>query len=170
MAGAVTWSRLRELSSFRTTNGLALTLNLGLDPSTAAILPDTQATKINSLLDEAQKSAFAQRAELTHDQKLGLQSDFERVRSYLVNDVDRAGMRGIAVFTAALDGFWSVIALTEPIEDRVRVGPDFAIATLVPGPPAWTREFFARLAVVPLLQTAIAGLLLVRYGKRAKIE
>jgi peptide chain release factor subunit 1 len=132
MAGAVTWSRLRELSSFRTTNGLALTLNLGLDPSTAAILPDTQATKINSLLDEAQKSAFAQRAELTHDQKLGLQSDFERVRSYLVNDVDRAGMRGIAVFTAALDGFWSVIALTEPIEDRVRVGPDFAIATLVP--------------------------------------
>jgi len=27
-----------------------------------------------------------------------------------------------------------------------------------------------RLAVVPLLQTAVAGLLLVRHGKRAKIE
>ena len=46
----------------------------------------------------------------------------------------------------------------------------FAIAALVPGPPPWTREFFARLAVVPLLQTAIAGLLLVRARKRAKIE
>jgi hypothetical protein len=46
----------------------------------------------------------------------------------------------------------------------------FAIATLVPGPEAWTREFFARLSVVPLLQTAVIGLLLVRRGKRAKIE
>src|SRR5262249_3176502 len=106
MAGAVTWSRLRELSSFRTTNGLALTLNLGLDPSTASVLPDTQSTKINSLLDEGQRSAFAQRNELTHDQKAGLHSDFERVRSYLVDDLDRAGMRGIAVFAAGLDGFW----------------------------------------------------------------
>src|ERR1043166_1698297 len=83
MARAVTWNRLRELSSFRATNGLALSLNLGLDPSTAAVLPDAQSTKINSLLDEAQKSVFAHRAELTHDQKLGLQSDVERVRSYL---------------------------------------------------------------------------------------
>ena len=46
----------------------------------------------------------------------------------------------------------------------------FAIAALVAGPPAWTREFFTRLAVVPLLQTAVAGLLLARVGKRAKIE
>ena len=58
---------------------------------------------------------------------------------------------------------WAVLAMAFAVGH-------FAIATLVPGPPAWTREFFARLAVVPLLQTAIAGLLLVRYGKRAKIE
>jgi peptide chain release factor subunit 1 len=131
MAGAVTWSRLRELASFRASNGLAVTFNLGLDPSTAAVLPDA-ATKINSLLDEAQKSAFAQRAELSHDQKVGLQADLDRVRSYLVNELDRAGMRGVAVFAAGLDGFWSVLGLCEPVADQVRVGPDFAIAPLVP--------------------------------------
>jgi len=58
---------------------------------------------------------------------------------------------------------WAVLALA------FLVG-HFTIAELVPGPEAWTTEFFARLAVVPLLQTAVAGLLLVRAGKRAKIE
>src|ERR1051325_6575943 len=116
MVGAVTWSRLRELAAFRASTGCAVTLNLGLDPSTAGVTPDA-ATKINSLLDEAQKSAFAQRAELSHDQKVGLQSDLDRVRSYLVNDLDRAGMRGAAVFAAGLDDFWSVLGLCEPVAD-----------------------------------------------------
>ena len=58
---------------------------------------------------------------------------------------------------------WAVLAMAFGIGH-------FAIATLVPGPEAWTREFFARLSVVPLLQTAVIGLLLVRRGKRAKIE
>jgi peptide chain release factor subunit 1 len=131
MAGAVTWSRLKSLASFRAQHGLAVTLNLGFDPSTAAVVPDA-ATKINSLLDEAQKSAFAQRAELSHDGKAGLQEDLDRIRSYLVDDLDRAGIRGLAIFAAGRDGVWTVLGLCEPVADLVRVGPDFAVAPLVP--------------------------------------
>jgi peptide chain release factor subunit 1 len=130
MAGVITWDRLKELAAFRAQNGLAISLYLGLDRSTAGTTP-AAATKINSLLDEAQKSTFANRSELTHDQKRGLQSDFERVRKYLTNDFDRAGTQGLAIFAAGLDTFWSANALSETVPDRVCVGPDFHLRPLV---------------------------------------
>ena len=131
MAGVITWNRLRELAAFRAQNGMAISLYLGLDPSTAGTIP-AAATKINSLLDAAQKSTFANRSELTHDQKRGLQSDFERVRNYLMNDFDRAGTQGLAIFAAGLDTFWSANALSDNVPDRVCVGPDFHLKPLVP--------------------------------------
>jgi peptide chain release factor subunit 1 len=131
MAGVITWNRLRELAAFRAQKGLAISLYVGFDPSTAATIP-AAATKINSLLDEAQKSGFATRSELTHDQKLGLQYDVERIRSYLTNDFDRAGAHGLAIFAAGLDTFWSANVLSETVPDRVCVGPDFHLTPLVP--------------------------------------
>jgi peptide chain release factor subunit 1 len=132
MAGVITWNRLKELAAFRAQNGLAISLYIGFDPSGAGTIPATAATKMNSLLDEAQKSTFADRRELTHDQKAGLHSDFERIRNFFANDFDRAGTQGVAVFAAGLDQFWSVNALSEPVPDRVCVGPDFFLRPLVP--------------------------------------
>jgi peptide chain release factor subunit 1 len=131
MAGTVTSERLRELAAFRVEQGCAISLYLGFDPSTAATIPAAQA-KINSLLDEAQKSAFANRGELTHDQKGGLQADFDRIRKFLVEDFDRSGVQGVAIFAAGLDGFFSVNLLSDTVPDDVRVGPDFYVAPLVP--------------------------------------
>ncbi len=131
MAGVITWNRLKELAAFRAQKGLAISLYVGFDPSTAATMP-AAATKINSLLDEAHKSAVATRSELTHDQKLGLQYDLDRTRSYLENDFDRAGAHGLAIFAAGLDTFWSANVLSESVPDRVCVGPDFYLRPLVP--------------------------------------
>jgi len=130
MAGVITWNRLRELAAFRAQNGLAISLYLGFEPSATGTSP-AAATKINSLLDEAQKSTFGNRSDLTHDQKRGLQADFERIRSYLTNDFDRAGAHGLAIFAAGLDSFWSANALSERVPDRVCVGPDFHLKPLV---------------------------------------
>src|SRR5512133_2299185 len=132
MAGGISWNRLRELAAFRAENGLAISLYIGFDPSAAGTIPTTVATKLNSLLDAAQKSTFADRAELTHDEKRGLHSDFERIRDFLTNDFDRAGSLGVAIFAAGLDTFWSVNALSEAVPDRVCVGPDFYLRPLVP--------------------------------------
>jgi peptide chain release factor subunit 1 len=131
MAAVVTSSRLRELSAFRAQKGLAISLYLGLDPSTTPTIPDV-ATKIKSLLDEAQKTAFAARGELSHELRRGLESDFERIRSFFTSDFERAGIQGIVVFADGLDGFWSVVSLPEPVRDGARVGPDFYLAPLVP--------------------------------------
>ncbi len=131
MAGTVTPNRLRELAEFRAESGCAISLYLGFDPSTAALIP-AASTKINSLLDEAQKSTFANRSELTHEQKRGLQDDLDRVRRFLSEEFKRDGVRGVAIFTDGLDNFWSANALIEPVPDQVRVGPDFYLTPLVP--------------------------------------
>jgi peptide chain release factor subunit 1 len=131
MAGVVTWNRLRELSAFRARKGPAISLYLGLDPSTAATAPEV-ATKVNSLLDEAQKSAFGRSNGLSHEQRRGLHSDFDRIRGFLTNDFDRRGVNGLVIFAAGLDAFWDVLTLSEPVSDRVSVGPDFCLAPLVP--------------------------------------
>jgi peptide chain release factor subunit 1 len=132
MAGVITWNRLRALAAFRAENGLAISLYIGFDPSTSGTIPNTASTKLNSLLDEAHRSTLADRGELTHDEKAGLMSDLERIRSYFTNDFDRAGALGLAIFAAGLDAFWSVNALSEPVPDRVCVAPDFFLRPLVP--------------------------------------
>ena len=131
MAGVITWDRLKELAAFRAQNGLAISLFLGFEPEMTGTTPGA-ATKINSLLDEAHKSTFGTRGDLTHDQKRGLQSDFERIRNYFANDLERAGVQGLAIFAAGLDSFWSASALSERVPDRVYVGPDFHLKPLVP--------------------------------------
>src|SRR6266545_4526572 len=96
MAFVVTSDRLRQLAAFRADRGCAISLYLGFSPMTGATIPDA-VTKVNSLLDEAQKSAFATREGLGHAQKAGLQKDFERIRDFLGNNFNRGGVHGVAV-------------------------------------------------------------------------
>jgi peptide chain release factor subunit 1 len=129
--GTVSWVRLRELAGFRAEHGCAISFYIGFDPSTSPTIPDAM-TKINSLLDEAQKSAAATRRDLTHDQKLGLQQDFDRLRRWLTTEFTRNGTNGVAIFAAGLDNFWSVITVPAVLPDGVRVAPDFYLTPLVP--------------------------------------
>src|SRR5712691_10562230 len=131
MAGTVTWSLLRELAGFRAEKGCAISLYLNLDPSVAPTAGDAQ-TRVNSLLDEGEKSNGANRGDLTHDERQGLKADFERIRGYFQTDFSRDGSRGFAVFTAGLDGFWSPLPLLEPVPDGIKVGSAFYLAPLVP--------------------------------------
>jgi peptide chain release factor subunit 1 len=131
MAGTVSWERLRELAKFRVEKGCAISLYLNLDPSTTPTADETD-TKINSLLDEAGKSNAANRGDLSHDERAGLKSDFERIRDFFENDFSRDGARGFAVFSAGLDNFWSTLSLPEPVRDEIKVGPDLYLAPLVP--------------------------------------
>ena len=129
--GSVSWERLRELAGFRAEHGCAISLYVGFDPSSTPTIPDAM-TKINSLLDEAQKSGAATRRELTHDQKRGLQADFERLRRWLTTEFTRNGTNGVAIFSAGLDNFWSVVTVASVLPDKVQVGPDFYLTPLVP--------------------------------------
>ena len=131
MAATVSWDTLRDLARFRAENGCAISFYLGLDPSTTPTAGDL-ATRVNSLLAGGERSNGATRSDLTHDQRVGLKADFDRIARYIADDFDRDGARGLAVFVAGLDNAWTPLPLTEPVPDEVKVARDFYLAPLVP--------------------------------------
>jgi peptide chain release factor subunit 1 len=129
VAATVSWDQLRDLAGFRARKGCAISIFLDLDPASAATAPELS-TKINSLLDAAEKSEAAQRDRLTHEEREGLKADFERIRTFFDTDFNRDGARGFALFCAGLDGVWRTLSLPEPVRDSVGVGPTFSLAPL----------------------------------------
>ncbi|MGH3105429.1 MAG: Vms1/Ankzf1 family peptidyl-tRNA hydrolase [Gaiellaceae bacterium] len=131
MAATVSWERLRELAAFRVEKGCAISLYVDLDPSETPTAGDAE-TRVNSLLAEGERSRGANRGELTHDQKQGLKADFDRIRTYVDQEFDRDGARGLAVFSAGLDNVWRTLSLNEAVADEIRVAQDFYLTPLVP--------------------------------------
>jgi peptide chain release factor subunit 1 len=131
MARTITWDELRDLAGFEAEEGCAISLYLGLDPSVTPT-PGDAATRLRSLLDEAAKGDGANRRELTHDQRLGLKADFERIRSFYEDEFEREGAQGLAVFSSGLDNIWRTLPLTEAVPDHVSVGSTLYLAPLVP--------------------------------------
>src|SRR5947207_12413349 len=131
MAATVTWEGLRDLATFRASNGCAISVYLDLDPSESPT-PEAIDSRINALLDEIERSEAGNRAELTHEQKQGLRDDAARMREFFDSEFSREGAHGFAVFCAGLDNVWQPLPLSERVPDLVRVGRAFYLAPLVP--------------------------------------
>ena len=131
MAATVSWEGLRDLAEFKAEKGCAISLYLGLDPHVAPT-PGDAATRLRSLLDEGAKGDGANRRDLTHDQRVALKADFERIRSFFDSEFERDGAQGLAVFSSGLDNIWRTLPLTEAVPDHVQVGSTLYLAPLVP--------------------------------------
>jgi peptide chain release factor subunit 1 len=94
--------------------------------------PADAATRLHSLLDEGSKGDGANRRDLTHDQRVGLRADFERIREFYEREFTRNGAHGLAIFSSGLDNIWRPLPLTEAVPDRVKVGQTLYLAPLVP--------------------------------------
>jgi peptide chain release factor subunit 1 len=129
MAATVNWNRLRELAGFRAEKGCAVSLYLNLDPRVTPTIGDAQ-SRVHSLLDQAGRAT--DRGDLGHDQRVALRSDLERIRRFVELEFDRDGARGLAVFAAGLDNFWSPLPLTAPVPDEVKVNDELYLTPLVP--------------------------------------
>jgi peptide chain release factor subunit 1 len=128
MAGTVSWDSLRELANFQAENGCAISLFLDLDPSITPTAGDAQ-TRVRSLVDTA--GQIAPRSS-SHAAREGLKADLDHIQRYLVDEFNRDGAHGVAVFRAGLDNFWLPLALTDSVPDKVKVGKSFYLAPLVP--------------------------------------
>jgi peptide chain release factor subunit 1 len=131
MAETVTWDQLRDLAEFRAEKGYAISLYVDLDPSNVPTAGDADA-RVNSLLSEGERHAGANSRGLTHDQRVALKADFDRIREYFASEFDRDGAQGLAIFTAGLDNVWRPRGLIESVPDKVHVGREFHLAPLVP--------------------------------------
>jgi peptide chain release factor subunit 1 len=128
MATSLTWPMLRKLASFRAEHGCAISLYLNLDPSEVPTAGDAQ-VRMNARLNAAEKS---DRKDLTHEQRMALKADLERIARWFDDEFERDGAQGLAVYAAGLDNFWSTLPLFEPVPDVVKVGRVFHLAPLVP--------------------------------------
>jgi peptide chain release factor subunit 1 len=131
VASTVTWDTLRQLAEFRAAKGCAISLYLDLDPSASPTAGDA-ATRVNSLVDQGSKSNGANRGQQTHEQRVGLREDFDRIRHFFAEEFDRDGAQGFALFCGGLDNLWEVLPLSEKVPDEIKVGRDLYLAPLVP--------------------------------------
>ncbi len=131
MARTVTWDELRDLAGFEAVNGYAISVYLDLDPSLVPTAGDAH-TRLNSLLDGAAKENGGKARELTHQQRLALRDDLDRIRRYFEAEFERDGARGLAIFCAGLDNVWRPLPLTEVVPDRIKVDQLLYLAPLVP--------------------------------------
>lgn len=129
MAPSVTWEGLRDLATFRSEAGCAISLYLDLDPGVSPT-PAAVDSRINAHLDDIEKSAA--REELSHQQKEGLRADVERLKTFFESEFSREGAHGFAVFSAGVDGVGQTLPLSERVPDVVKVGKTFHLAPLVP--------------------------------------
>lgn len=129
MTTTVTWHELRELAGIRAEKGCAISVYVDLDPSEVPTPPAVE-TKVNSVLATAERLLDERKPQLARDQREGLKQDLERIKQWFDDGFDRQGVRGVAVFAAGLDNFWSTVAVPDPIVDDVRIGTELYVAPL----------------------------------------
>jgi peptide chain release factor subunit 1 len=129
VAGTLSWEELRELAGFRAENGCAVSLYVGLDPRDSPT-PGTVETRVNSLLAAAERKLDERKSHLPRVQREALKADISRITAWFDDGFDRHGVRGVAVFAAGLDNFWSTLSLSEPARDDVKIGSELYLAPL----------------------------------------
>jgi peptide chain release factor subunit 1 len=130
MARSITWDNLRALAEVELRKGRGISLYLNLDPSVAP-LPANAQTRFHSLLDGTAKLESATEPGLSHDERIALRADLDRIRRYFEQDFTRDRTHGLAIFCAGLDAVWETLPLVAPVEDEVSIGRLFLLAPLV---------------------------------------
>jgi peptide chain release factor subunit 1 len=130
VAESITWEQLRELAAFGSEHHSAISLYVGIDPSTVPTERDL-ASHIRSLLDRADRERKERRGELSHDERAALERDLERIASWFESAFDRDGVQGVAVFAAELDDLFRTLLLPTPVPDEARIGNQLYLTPLV---------------------------------------
>jgi peptide chain release factor subunit 1 len=127
MTSVMTWDSLRDLAGFRSEKGCAISVYLDLDPRTAPTLAEVE-TRARSVLDRIRNGAGNG---WTHEQRVAVREDVERIRRYIDEELDRDGSLGLVVFCSSLDNLWRPLRLTEPVPDGLKLGRELYLAPLV---------------------------------------
>ncbi|HZT93942.1 MAG TPA: Vms1/Ankzf1 family peptidyl-tRNA hydrolase [Gaiellaceae bacterium] len=130
MAATITGEQLRELAAFRSTQGCAVSLYVGLDPSTVPT-PGDLASHTRSVLARAERQLDERRATLSHDERKALGRDLERIEAWFGSEFSREGVQGVAVFAAELDDLFLPLMLPWPIADEAKIAGQLFLAPLV---------------------------------------
>src|SRR4051794_27013011 len=118
MAEPITQERVRALAAVHPQQGRVLSVFLNLDPAQFATAP-ARSSAITSVMTAAAHKVD-EAGELTHEERMALREDVERVRDLLLgSDIASNGSRGVAVYACGPAGLLEVVHLRRPMENRV---------------------------------------------------
>src|SRR6201991_4760064 len=118
MAEPITQARLRALSAVHPNQGRVLSVFLNLDPTQFAT-PAARSSAITSVMTAAVHKV-EESAGLTHEERMALRDDVERVRDVLLgSDIAANGTRAVAVYACGPEDLLEVVRLRRPVENRV---------------------------------------------------
>jgi peptide chain release factor subunit 1 len=123
---------LRRLSEVDPGDGAVLSVFVNLDPSEFATA-NARSSAISSVVNDAARVVEGDDRDLSHDAKIALREDVERVREYL-EGADFTGTQGIAIFAAGHVGFFEALHLPTPVESAVSVDVAPHVAPLASEP------------------------------------
>jgi peptide chain release factor subunit 1 len=129
VAATLTWDDVRRLAEYRAQRGTAISLYVDLAP-TDSPTPRDAATRVSALLADGHKDRTGR--QLSHAEKEALKKDFERIERYFVQEFERDGAHGLALFCAGLDDVWIALQLPDPVPDGIRVEREFYLEPLAP--------------------------------------
>jgi len=118
MAEPITQARLRALSAVHPDQGRVLSVFLNLDPTSFAT-PAARSSAITSVMTAAAHKVDESEG-LSHDERIGLRNDVERVRGVLEgSDIAQNGTRAVAVYACGTEGLLEVVKLRRPVTNKV---------------------------------------------------
>src|SRR4051794_399338 len=118
MAEPITQARLRALSAVHPQQGRVLSVFLNLDPTQFAT-PAARSSAITSVMTAAAHKVESKEG-LTHDERMALREDVERVREVLAGaDIAQNGTRAVAVYACGPENLLEVLRLRRPVENKV---------------------------------------------------
>ena len=120
----------RSLVGFRAERGLGISIFLSLDPATVPTAKDVR-SHVTSLVDDARRQVVELTADLDHEEMIGARDDLDAAETYLAEELDRSGARGVALYLAGPDGFRQELRLATAVEDKAFVGRMFALLPLL---------------------------------------
>jgi peptide chain release factor subunit 1 len=113
----------RRLIEHRTGHPV-ISFYLDLDPERFATAPP-RAAQIRSLIDQAARELDEAAGTLSHDDRIGVRKDLERIDDFLSSPTGRAefqGAQALAVFCSGRGGLFEVVKLPRPVPGRVVIG------------------------------------------------
>jgi|SRR5215218_204598 len=110
---------LRRLSEVDPGDGAVLSVYVNLDPSEFATANARQSA-ISSVVNDAARAADGDERDLSHDARIALREDVDRIREYL-EGAEFDGTQGVAVFAAGHVGFFEALHLPNPVDNTVAI-------------------------------------------------
>jgi peptide chain release factor subunit 1 len=130
MAEPITQTRLRELAAVHPEQGRVLSVFLNLDPAQFGT-PAARSSAITSVITDAAHKVDEADG-LSHDERLALRDDVERVREVLLGaDVAANGTRAVAVYACGPADLLEIVRLRRPVDNRVELGRTAFVEPLV---------------------------------------